>query len=165
MRALLLILTLILSFNSMARERVSARCENNATQVSEMDLMFFNTTKVIKLGECVGIELVKHSNMRELPQACSEVVEHNNNVFGSLSLSKKEALQIGLCLGVINYVYDRYHDETYRAERYNSYSSKRYNHIYQCEKGITAVSRLITTGSSLTSRNNIRDVLCIKTRY
>jgi hypothetical protein len=160
MRSLLLLITIIISFNGMARERVPSRCEESAAQISKIDLMFFNTKEVIKHGECVGIELAKRGFMRELPKACDEVVENENNLLGPLELSKKEALQIGQCVGIINYIYDHYHGEEYQSEHDNNYYSKRRNNIYQCEKGMTAVKILTATESSLSSRSKIRDVLC-----
>jgi hypothetical protein len=160
MRQLLLLLTLVISCNSLADMRVPARCDESVSQINKTNLMFFNSTEVIKAGECVGVELVKRGVDQELPKACGEVVENKTNVLGALSLSKKEALQIGQCLGAINYVYDRYNDETYHPSRYDSYYSKYKSYVYQCATGMSAVQRLISTTHSLNSRSKIRDVLC-----
>lgn len=160
MRQLLLLLTLVISCNSLADIRVPARCEESVIQIKKTSLIFFNSTEAIKVGECVGVELVKRGVEQELPKACGEVIENKNNVLGELSLSKKEALQIGQCMGVINYVYDRYNNEKYRPSRYDRYYSKYQNYVYQCATDITAVKRLISTGDSLSSRSKIRDVLC-----
>jgi len=157
---ILLLLTLIISFNSIAEIRVPVRCEESVAQISTTNLIFFNSTEVIKVGECVGVELVKRGVMEALPKACDEVVEHKNNLLGALSLSKKEALQIGQCMGVINYVYDRYNDEKYNTSRYDSYYSKYKSYVYQCVTGMTAVKKLASTTYSLSSRSKIRDVLC-----
>ena len=165
MRNLLLIIVFVISFNSMARERVPSRCQESAEQLSKIDLLFFNKTQMIQHGECVGIALVKRGAMQELPQACSEVVENENNISGPLSLSKKEVLQIGMCLGIINYTYDRYHEEKYQSSNYDSYNSQRNNYTFQCEKGRTAVNILINTAEVLNSREQIRDRLCNVVRY
>lgn len=160
MRQLLLLLTLVISCNSLADMRVPARCDESVSQINKTNLIFFNSTEVIKAGECVGVELVKRGVDQELPKACGEVVENKTNVLGALSLSKKEALQIGQCLGAINYVYDRYNDEKYHPSRYDSYYSKYKSYVYQCATGMSAVQRLISTTHSLSSRSKIRDVLC-----
>ncbi|NQZ93553.1 MAG: hypothetical protein HRT97_14585 [Moritella sp.] len=160
MRTLLFLLTLVISCNSLADMRVPARCEESVSLINKTDLIFFNSTEVIKVGECIGVELVKRGVEQELPKACGEVIENKTNVLGALSLSKKEALQIGQCMGVINYVYDRYNNEKYRPSRYDSYYSKYKNYVYQCATDMTAVNRLTSTTYSLSSRSQIRDVLC-----
>ena len=160
MRQLLLLLTLIVSFNSIAEMRVPVRCEEGLAQVSTTNLIFFNTAEVLNIGKCVGVELVKKGIMNGLPKACDEVVENNSNLLGSLSLSINEAIHIGQCMGVINYVYERYNGERYNLSRYDRYSSKYKKYIYQCDIGMVAVRKLITTNASLSSRSKIRDVLC-----
>lgn len=160
MKKILLFLTFLVSCNSIADMHVPTRCEESLTQISKANLIFFNTTEVIKVGECVGVELIKKGIEQELTKACAEVVENEDNVIGVLSLSKKEALQIGQCFGVINYVYDRYNDEQYKASRYNRESSKYKRYVYQCTTGMNAVKKLISTPYAVSSRSKIRDVLC-----
>lgn len=160
MKQLLFLIALMISFNSMAKVRIPVRCEEGIEQISKTNLMFFDTTEVIKVGECVGIELAKKGAMEHLPKACDEVVENKNNLLGGLSLSKKEALQIGQCMGVINYVYDRYNGERYNLSRYDSYDLRYKNSIYQCDTGMTAVIKLAATNATVSSRSKIRDVLC-----
>jgi len=160
MKKLIFLLTLVISCNSLADMKVSVRCEEGVSQINKTNLIFFNSAEVIKVGECVGVELVKRGIDQELSKACGEVIENKTNVLGALSLSKKEALQIGQCMGVINYVYDRYNNEEYRPSRYDRYYSKYKNYVYQCDTGMTAVNKLTITSASLSSRSKIRDVLC-----
>lgn len=133
-------------------------CKEEASQVSLIGLVIFNKAELMELGACVGIELVKHDKLLNISEACDEVVEDKLNPLGMLSLSKKEAIQIGQCFGVIKYIYDYYDDAKYQAPYYSSY--RRSDNVYQCEKGMRAVSILRASEQKFSSRADIRDVLC-----
>ena len=158
MRPLLIILSLVLSLNCMASASMPSKCKDVASQVNRIDLIMFDKAKLIELGTCVGVELAKHNKLENLSEACDEVAEDKINPLGMLSLSKKEAVQMGLCTGVINYIYAHYDGEKYESAFYPRY--QRYNDVYRCEKGGAAVNTLRNSGKTLSSREAIRDVLC-----
>ncbi|CED59512.1 putative exported protein [Moritella viscosa] len=95
MRLLFIILSLVLSLNCMASASVPSKYKDIASQVNRIDLIMFDKAELMELGTCVGVELAKHNKLENLSEACDEVVEDRINPLGMLSLSKKEAVQMG----------------------------------------------------------------------
>ncbi len=116
------------------------------------DFILLNKKEFIQLGECSAVALLKLGELKKLNEACAEVIEDKNNVLGILSLSKSEALKIGQCVGVINYIYERFHNEVVNG---------RYGEKYSCSKGIKAATYLSAQSSSMKRRDQLRDLLCM----
>lgn len=154
MRLLFVLCFFWLTFNASAKISLPSSCENY-TDVAKSSLVIFSKKELIELGECTGVALLKRRGLSTLTQACNEVIEDRLNPLGIMSLSKAEAIQIGQCVGVINYVYQRYHDERVSRSYYGSRSN-----VYQCLKGRRAVDVLSNQPQSRYSRNEVRDLLC-----
>ncbi len=117
--------------------------------------VLFSQRELMELGACTGVALLKDHRLSALPEACNEVKE-SKSVFGIATLSKAEAIKVGQCAGVINYIYERYNNE--RITNYSGY--KRRNQVYSCIRGDEAVNILSKSGLSTSSRNDVRALLC-----
>lgn len=152
-----LVLFFILFFQpSYAKSELPYNC-NEYSDVEEKNLVLFNKKQFIELGECAGEALVKAKKVYNIAAACSEVIEDKNSLLGIFSLSKVEAIKIGVCIGAINAVYTRYDRELVLVNsRYRS--TKRY---YSCKKGLLAVNELVASATDeYYMRSELRDILC-----
>lgn len=157
-RLLLALLLLLISAQSLAKISLPKDC-NEYQDVAKGDFILFNKAQLIQLGECIGKNQLKKGKINWLADSCAEVSEDMNNPMGILSLSKVEAIQIGMCLGVIDAIYTRFDDTIIeRNEHYSSY--QRSYRKYYCIKGNPAILRLIEVGKTPMSREEIRDKLC-----
>lgn len=147
---------LLFSLPSFAKSELPYGCDEYS-KVEEKSFVLFNKKQFIELGECAGEALVKAKKVYNIADACSEVVEDKNSLLGIFSLSKLEAIKMGVCLGAINAVYNRYDREVVTTT--NSYlRSKRY---YSCKKGMEGVSKLISSADDeYYERSELRDILC-----
>lgn len=157
MKYLLLIILFVFIQPSFAKDTLIKDCAH-LENANESEFVLFNKKEFIQLGECVAVSLIKKQSILNLPLACDEVIEDHSNPLGIFSLSKLEAIYIGQCLGIVNYIYEHYHDEkVYRYDRWSNSNNK-----YRCVKGINAVNILRTIKSDRLDRNDIRDMLCVE---
>lgn len=152
----LALILILFSQPSYAKSELPYRCDEYS-KVAEKDFVLFNKKQFIKLGECAGEALVKAKKIYNIAAACSEVVEDKNSLLGIFSLSKVEAIKMGVCLGAIKAVNNRYDRELVLVNsRYRS--AKRY---YSCKKGMTAVNELVANANDeFYKRSELRDILC-----
>lgn len=155
MRFLITVLLIIFSQSSLAIDALVDDC-SHLKEASEADSILFNKKEFIQLGECLAIHTIKRKPIVDLGMLCKEVIEYQNGPFGTLSLTKLEAIYIGQCSGVISYTYQRYNEE------YTSNSSLRHrrNNKYSCVNGMDAVRVLSEITEEKISRSKIRDLLC-----
>lgn len=152
-----LVLFVVLCFQpSYAKSELPYNC-NEYSNVEEKNFVLFNKKQFIELGECAGEALVKAKKVYNIAAACSEVIEDKNSLLGIFSLSKVEAIKMGVCIGAINAVYTRYDRELVLVNsRYRS--TKRY---YSCKKGLLAVNELVASATDeYYKRSELRDILC-----
>lgn len=152
-----LVLFVVLCFQpSYAKSELPYNC-NEYSNVEEKNFVLFNKKQFIELGECAGEALVKAKKVYNIAAACSEVIEDKNSLLGIFSLSKVEAIKMGVCIGAINAVYTRYDRELVLVNsRYRS--TKRY---YSCKKGLLAVNELVASAKDeYYKRSELRDILC-----
>jgi len=152
---ILMLVLILFSQTSFAKSDLPYGC-TEYTKVEDKDLVLFNKKQFIELGECAGAELVKAKKVSHISNACSEVIEDKQSLLGIFSLSKVEAIKMGVCFGAINAVYTRYDRElTIDSGRYRT---KRY---YSCKKGMEAVNTLIFGAKDeYYERSELRDILC-----
>ena len=147
---------LLFSLPSFAKSELPYGCDEYS-KVEEKSFVLFNKKQFIELGECAGEALVKAKKVYDIADACSEVVEDKNSLLGIFSLSKLEAIKMGVCLGAINAVYNRYDREVVTAT--DSY--RRPKRYYSCKKGMEGVSKLISSADDeYYERSELRDILC-----
>ncbi|MFT7006556.1 MAG: hypothetical protein ACJAXJ_001064 [Colwellia sp.] len=149
MRYFVLFLLLVCSTTVYAKKTFVKECTQEEENISSFSLVFFNKAALINLGSCVGVATIKRGAHLDIVESCKEVVEDKINLLGVLALSKAEAIQIGQCLGVIQYINNKYHNEY-------TYS----NGIYQCKKGMAAVKTIVKLSDSKVSKTMLRDRLC-----
>ena len=154
MKYLIMVLFCLIAQTSFASEKLIAGCAH-LKSAKEAEFVLFNKKEFIQLGECIAVNFIKKQTILNLPRACEEVTENQLNPLGILSLTKLEAIYIGQCIGVINYIYQHYHDE---AVQYNRRSRR--NRKYSCVKGSAAVKILSASVNDENYRNDIRDLLC-----
>ena len=143
-------LLLMLSHNSFADSYLDNECDTILAKKPQ-NMLIFSSQKLIKYGECFGVQQLKKRAIQILPAACSEVIEDTNNLISYINLSKSEAIKIGQCVGVINYIYDNYHNTFIAQDR----DSK-----YNCNKGLVAVKLLVAVSYPLINRRDVLRVLC-----
>ncbi|MBU2925808.1 hypothetical protein Q4530_01105 [Colwellia sp. 1_MG-2023] len=153
MKFLVGLLLCLLFQNSYAKETLIEDCRHleNAT---EADFVLFSKKEFIQLGECLAVSFIKKRIELDLIESCNEVDEDKRNFLGVLSLSKLEAIKIGQCIGVINFIYQHYDNEPV-----NSWGSYKYK-TYHCLKGNRAVDRIIRSRATLLNKQDIRKLLC-----
>ena len=156
MRHFILFLLLVCSATVYAKNTPYKECIQEEENISKFSLILFNKAELINLGSCVGVASIKRDANLDIVESCKEVVEDKTNTLGVLSLSKAEAIQIGQCLGVINYIHNKYHNES----MYQGYSYRRSNETYQCQKGMAAVKSIIELSDSRVNKLILRDALC-----
>ena len=137
-----LVLFVVLCFQpSYAKSELPYNC-NEYSNVEEKNFVLFNKKQFIELGECAGEALVKAKKVYNIAAACSEVIEDKNSLLGIFSLSKVEAIKMGVCIGAINAVYTRYDRELVLVNsRYRS--TKRYNSAYVSRSCLLPVQKYI----------------------
>lgn len=151
MRLILTFFIIFLSHSSFAQNTLPDDCEEYES-VNNSNFVLLHKSEFIKLGECAGASLVKQQKIWGLTDACREISEYDQSLTGIFSLSKVEAIKIGVCLGTINAIYSRYNNE--RVSRYSSRG------VYHCERGEEAVYTLMRVGNEAINRSQLRDALC-----
>lgn len=151
MRLILTFFIILLSHSSFAQNTLPNDCEEYES-VNKSNFVLLHKSEFIKLGECLGASLVKQQRISGLTDACREISEYDHSLTGIFSLSKVEAIKIGVCLGAINSIYSRYNNE--KVGRYSS------REIYHCERGGEAVYTLMRIGNEAINRSQLRDALC-----
>lgn len=126
-------------------------------QATKSEFILFSKRDLVELGECIGINFLKNKVDIDLVTSCKEVSEDRRNPLGILSLSKVEAVQIGQCVGVINFIYQHYHGEKVFNERIKKYS----NREYRCKRGNEAVVIISTADKVNWDRNIVKNLLCV----
>jgi hypothetical protein len=155
MRVLISLFLCLFVETSFAKDALIKDCEH-LQSIKQADFVLLNKKEFIELGECVAENLIKTKFVSNLPLACSEVIEDKLNPLGILSLTKLEAIYMGQCLGVINYIYQHYHNEMISI----NYSYNRNRKKYHCIKGVSAAKRLSVQEDEQSTRYEVRDLLC-----
>lgn len=158
MKFVITLFFLIFTSVAFAKNPLIKDCEH-LEDASQSEVTLFNKTEFIELGECLAVNAMKKSTISDLPMLCSEVKENTSNPLGIFALTKLEAIYIGQCVGVINYIHQRYHDEYIDG---NSGYSR--NKTYHCQKGQRAVNILTLEATEKMYRRDVRDLLC-SSRY
>jgi len=155
----LLILLILISFTqtSFTKNELVGDC-SHLKEATEAEFILFNKKEFIELGECLAVHTIKNRAITDLPMLCNEVIEDKITPFGIMSLTKLEAIYIGQCVGVINYIYQRYNEEN--IIRNNSRYGRKTK--YYCVKGLSAVKILSESNNDESNRSEIRDLLCTK---
>lgn len=154
----LLLLLLLFSQCSYANDEILKYCEQQE-EVSKSSFLLFNKKDLIRLGACVGKQMIMDERISQLSLACNEKIESLDSPLGIMGLSKAEAIQAGVCVGAINHVYERFNNKRIERDRkgYSRYERK----VYKCKRGPIAIRILIDTSGDLTiTRNVVRDLLC-----
>jgi hypothetical protein len=157
MRFLITVLLIIFSQISFAKNALVDDC-SHLKGASEAQFTLFNKKEFIQLGECLVVHTIKNGPITNLPMLCNEVIEDKSTPLGIMSLTKLEAIYIGQCVGVINYIYQRYNEENISLNNFRYGRSKK----YYCVKGTLAVRILSERNHGESKRNDIRDLLCTK---
>lgn len=156
MKYVLFLLLMLLSIPSFANSNVLTACENS--DLSTNKLVFFSKIELVRLGECIGVELIIKGQLPDLVESCKEVREDRSNVLAIFRLTVAEAIQMGQCLGVIRHVYSQYHQQAVEEQRhYNRFYSRQ---VYHCEKAFSAVKLIIGLGKAQLSHTMIKHSLC-----
>lgn len=120
-------------------------CEN-LDALDKKSFVLFNKKELIELGECAALEVIKSNKPYDWGKACREYIEDEQAFLGTFVLSKLEAIQIGQCIGAINYTYMRYHKEEGRST--------------SCLKGKEAIRVLVTLTDDSISKRELKSLLC-----
>jgi hypothetical protein len=113
--------------------------------------IFFAKKDLIQVGQCIAQEHIINQKKIALFEACNEVKEDRQTPFGNLSLSKKEAIQIGVCIGAIDTIY----------QRYQNLKSGGYSKYYKCKRGIPAIDIILKQQNvEAFSPTDLRELLC-----
>lgn len=155
MKFLFTFVLILLTQPSLAKEALVDDC-SHLKDASESEFALFSKKEFIELGECLAVYTIERRAIVDLPMLCDEVIEDESNPLGNWSLTKLEAIYIGQCLGVIDYVYKRYNKQF--VLRNNSWNTR--NKKYSCYRGGDAVKVLRKKASNKMSEYDIRDLLC-----
>jgi len=147
--SLLLLFSVVNANNAQAKVSLHSDCKQYKN-IADYSFVLFSKRDLIELGACTGVALLKENRLPNLVDSCKEVLEAKS-VFGIATLTKLEAIQAGQCAGVINYIYNHYHNER------TNYGSKR---VYSCIRGDEAVELLSKESKKTYRRNDVRDLLC-----
>ncbi|MDT0628054.1 hypothetical protein [Alteromonas sp. W364] len=120
-------------------------CDNLET-LDAQHFVLFNKKELIELGECLALEVLKGNNAYDWGNTCREYIEDEQAILGTLVLSKLEAIQIGQCVGAINYIYVRYHKEE--------------GQFASCFKGKKAVQLLADLRGDSLNKRELKTLLC-----
>ncbi|MFT4927661.1 MAG: hypothetical protein ACI8WB_003774 [Phenylobacterium sp.] len=151
---MLFLLFLMVSCQSVAKEALVKSCQH-LQSATKATFVLFSKKELIELGKCTGVDLIKKGQMKALELACGEVTENKASPLGIASLSMVEAIQIGQCMGVINYIYDHYHGESVESNR---------NRTYQCRRDTIEAAEILSISESINTRDEARAKLCTKQR-
>lgn len=153
----IIILLMLISFTQspFAKDALVDDC-SHLKEATEAEFTLFSKKEFIELGECIGVYTIERKPILDLSMLCDEVREDETNPFGNWSLTKLEAIYIGQCLGVIDYVYNRYNRQF--VMRRNSWNTQ--NEKYSCYRGGDAVKILRKKASIKMSEHDIRDLIC-----
>jgi hypothetical protein len=155
MRILILCLFIIFTQTSFAKDGLVNDCAH-LKEASEVQLAIFSKKELIELGECLAVYTIERKSIIDLPMFCGEVIEDESTPLGDWSLTKLEAIYIGQCFGVVDYIYTRYNKQFFIVNN-NGYRS---NRKYSCYRGGDAVKILRKKASNKMSEYDIRDLLC-----
>ena len=142
---------------SYAKQSLPKNC-SHLEGATKANFVLFSKTEFIQLGECLAISFIKKKVQLNFVESCNEVDEDRRNLLGIFSLSKYEAILIGQCKGIIDYIYQHYDNEPVNSNSNRSYSQA----LYHCTKGIEAVDRIRQSSTTLTTRTDLRNLLCTK---
>ncbi|MEM0516378.1 hypothetical protein WCN91_13310 [Pseudoalteromonas sp. YIC-827] len=157
-RFILVLLLLVFTKPLLAKINLPSNCDEYK-EVAQSNFVLLNKKELIQLGECIAQVQLKTKKIDWISDSCEEISEDEKNIFGVLSLSKVDAIQIGMCLGVINTIYTRFDGAyVYQLSSYSSY--RRSNKKYRCLKGEPAISKLIKLENQILDIEQIRDELC-----
>lgn len=160
----LLLLVLLFSQHSYANDEILKYCEKQE-EVTKSSFLLFNKKDLIRLGTCVGKQMIMDERISKLSLACNEKTESLDSPLKFMGLSKAEAIRAGMCVGAIGHVYERFNNEYIRVGQkgYSRYERK----VYRCKRGPKAIGILVVSGGDLTiTRSAVRDLLCLeKGRY
>ena len=150
--SLLIAVSLFTSLNTFAKIQLSKECEKH-TDVAKSSFILFNKQELIELGVCVSHDLLRRNkSVKDLRSACKEAIEADGPL-GIWELSKAEAIQVGQCLGAINYVSTRFHNR--KIKKYDYRYGK-----YVCSRGNEAI-KLVSIGSDESLRDtDVRELIC-----
>ena len=140
---LLFFLTLL---TSSVLGKTSAKGCESLDALDAKSFVLFNKKELIELGECVALEVIKSNKSYDWGKTCREYIEDEQTILGTFVLSKLEAIQIGQCVGAINYTYMRYHKE----ER----------HSASCLKGKAAIQVLANLTDNSINKRELKSLLC-----
>jgi hypothetical protein len=155
MKFLFIFFLILLTQPSLAKEALVDDC-SHLKGASEAEFALFSKKEFIELGECLAVYTIERKPILDLPMLCDEVREDETNPLGNWSLTKLEAIYIGQCLGVIDYVYKRYNRQF--VMRRNSWNTQ--NEKYSCYRGGDAVKIIRKEASIKMSEYDIRDLIC-----
>jgi hypothetical protein len=152
---LIAVFFVVFSQVSFAKNTLVDDC-SHLKEASEAQFTLFNKTEFIQLGECLAVHTIKRGPITDLPMLCDEVREDDSTPLGNWSLTKLEAIYIGQCVGVINYIYQRYNEESVSLNNYRYGRSKK----YYCVRGESAVKILRESNHEESNRADILNLLC-----
>jgi hypothetical protein len=155
MRLIITLFLLFASSSGLANTNVIESCQH-LEETTEAKFILFSKRDLVELGECIGISFLKNKVKVNLVESCNEIDEDKRNILGILSLSKREAIQIGQCAGVINFIYQHYHGEKAYDTLRNRYSNRKYS----CKKGDLAITLIRQAVTTKLNRESIKDLLC-----
>ncbi|NRA59810.1 MAG: hypothetical protein HRU25_02655 [Psychrobium sp.] len=152
--SMLFCLSMVNANSALAKVDVYGDCKQQYQGMVASSFVLFSKKELMELGTCTGVALLKRNRLSTLVYSCNEAQEARS-VFGIATLSKAEAIQVGQCVGVINYIYDRYD-----GERLDYSAYRRSNYVYSCIRGRAAVDLLSKEPKRSYGRNTVRDLLC-----
>lgn len=157
--SLLIAVNLFTSLNAFAKIQLSKECKGY-TELAKSSFVLFNKQELIELGVCVSQDLLRRNkSVKDLRSACKEAIEVGGPL-GIMALSKAETIQIGQCVGAINYTSTRYHNVKVREYNYRYRKYDHRNKKYICSRGNEAI-KLVSKGSDEGLRDtDVRELIC-----
>jgi len=146
MKFSIFVLFFLTLFTPSTLGKVSMKTCENLDALDTKSFVLFNKKELVELGECVALEIIKSNKSYDWGKTCREYIEDEQAIIGTFVLSKLEAIQIGQCIGAINYTYMRYHKE----ER----------HSASCLKGKEAIQVLATLTDDSINKRELKSLLC-----
>jgi len=166
MRIILLFIVLVFSSQSYANEHLTNECDA-LLQKNATDFSYFRLKTAIKLGECLGVKQLKEGQSIALKEACEEVKEDSESMVSYLNLSMVEAIKIGQCAGIINYIYNNYNRASYQdpdlnENRYRYTNTYKNRYKYKCKKETNALTAILSSNERKYITSTILKILCAK---
>lgn len=146
MKSFVYLLSFLILFSASVLGNINTNSCENLDALDSQRFVLFNKKDLIELGECVALEVIKSDKPYDWGTTCREFLEDERAILGNLVLSKLEAIQIGQCVGAINYIYMRYHKEDRNSER--------------CLKGKDAIQVLAILRDDSITKRELRSLLC-----